>query len=433
MPATRRTVSRDARQTPPYTLNGATKAQLATLTVASLKSHLKHFKLPVAGVKTALVDRLHSHLAGNQEMVTDNPQPAANTEAYGAAATGSQQVSTQNPQSQQIDGANGLPQNIIDQLRTIVQEAQTSRGTGTTDMNPDPTDDDRLSAASVPVQRTNTTLSQSGHTSSLTNAVETPVPPVPQPTLPQRQPILPPAPVKIQEKIQKGEYIDFSTLSPKSMFGAPEPQSQTVTIQLNSSGDNFSIQPQATGKKITSFSAWMEAWNVYMAYRISFNPSCAPYLVAYQRIITSASIKHPLHAWLSYDIKFRTKAASDPSLQWDVRDIDLWLEHFPGTGAQPNRWPCSHCGSTAHYPSNCPFRSSPANAQGGGAPTPYGGGQSAPAVTQQRPTSTPPNTCRDYNRNSCYRTNCRFLHRCEHCGGTHQGKSCLFKGQPRPN
>jgi len=66
----------------------------------------------------------------------------------------------------------------------------------------------------------------------------------------------------------------FLYSSPKSMFGAPEPQSQTLTIQLNPSGDNFSVQPQATGKKITSFSAWMEAWNVYMAYRTHSTPHC---------------------------------------------------------------------------------------------------------------------------------------------------------------
>ena len=30
-------------------------------------------------------------------------------------------------------------------------------------------------------------------------------------------------------------------------------------------------------------------------------------------------------------MRFRTKAANDPSLRWDIRDLDLWLECFPGT------------------------------------------------------------------------------------------------------
>jgi len=113
MPARRRIASREAHQNPPYTLNGATKAQLAALTVASLKSHLKHFKLQVAGNKTALVNRLYSHLAGIQDDANDSPQAATNTEAHGVAAISSQQISlSQTTQSQQRDGLNGLPQHL---------------------------------------------------------------------------------------------------------------------------------------------------------------------------------------------------------------------------------------------------------------------------------------------------------------------------------
>ena len=92
----------------------------------------------------------------------------------------------------------------------------------------------------------------------------------------------------------------------------------------------------------------MEEWNVYQAHHMSLNPLCALYLIAYQRIITSASTSHPLQTWVSYDEKFHTKAASDPSLRWDIRDLVLWLEHFPGTAVQPSHWPCNHCVSSTH-------------------------------------------------------------------------------------
>ena len=72
----------------------------------------------------------------------------------------------------------------------------------------------------------------------------------------------------------------------------------------------------------------MEAWNTHLAILIDHAPACAPQLVAYQRIITSASNHYPLVAWLNYDICFRTLAASDPSQRWDVRLTDLWLECF---------------------------------------------------------------------------------------------------------
>ena len=113
------------------------------------------------------------------------------------------------------------------------------------------------------------------------------------------------------------------------------------------------------GSQITLFAVWMEAWNVYLAVHMSINPSCATHLIAYQRIKTLANSQYPLYAWLSYDMRFRTKAANDPSLRWDIQDLDLWLECFPGTSSQTNHWPCNHCGGTTYYPINCPFHPSP--------------------------------------------------------------------------
>lgn len=73
----------------------------------------------------------------------------------------------------------------------------------------------------------------------------------------------------------------------------------------------------------------MEAWNIYLAILIDHSPACAPQLVAYQRIITSASINYLFATWLNYDVQFGTLAASDPSLHWDVHHTDLWLQWLP--------------------------------------------------------------------------------------------------------
>jgi len=181
---------------------------------------------------------------------------------------------------------------------------------------------------------------------------------------------------------------------------------------------------------------------VYLAHCILLNPSCALYLVAYKRIITSTSISNPLQSWISYNVKFCTKAASDPSLRWDIWDLDLWLENFPGKTSQPI---IGHIVIVV-YPSNCPFLSSPSQTNGGG-PSAYGGppahgggppthGGGSPAYRRRPPTSTNsqqqpvlfyPNTCCDFNRSNCHRANCRFTHSCENCGGP---RSCPFKGQP---
>ena len=182
---------------------------------------------------------------------------------------------------------------------------------------------------------------------------------------------LPPAPPRVKEKIISGEFVDFATLLPSAMFSGSvaADTSESLTVQLTPMGNDLSVCPQPPAKKVTSFTSWMEAWNIYLAILIDHSPV---QLVAYQRIITSASAQYPLAAWLNYDIQFRTLAASDPSLHWDTRHTDLWLQCVTAASTSAIRWPCSHCGATNHYPRNCPFRS-----------------QAIPAPTNgQRPTTT---------------------------------------------
>jgi len=169
----------------------------------------------------------------------------------------------------------------------------------------------------------------------------------------------------------------------------------------------------------------MEAWSLYLAVRVALNPPSAPHLILYQCINTSANSQRPLHAWMSYDIKFHTKAANDPTLRCDTRGLHLWLEYFPGTLSQSTHWPCTYFGSTTHYPAQCTFCSSPTKTHRGGQP---------PISSQQCSTSVIPNTCQDFNRSNCYCANCTFTHRFEACGWTpvspHQGTSTLSKPLP---
>ena len=85
----------------------------------------------------------------------------------------------------------------------------------------------------------------------------------------------------------------------------------------------------------------MEAWNVYAS------------------TLLSANLQLPLSSWMSYDIRFRTLAASNPALCWDIRHTDLWLECLTISRTSTSaRWPCPHCNSLYHFPDRYPFRSS---------------------------------------------------------------------------
>ena len=169
----------------------------------------------------------------------------------------------------------------------------------------------------------------------------------------------------------------------------------------------------------------MEAWNVYLAVRIDLNPS-------WHAILDCVPEDYHLHQFQvrtlhGYDVKFRIKAASDPSLKWDVLDSGLWLECKTAHSVQSTRWPFSNCGSTTHYPNNCLICFSDPSCNEG---QQHLTGWSFSPTSQQKPT---PNTCGDYNHSTCNCTFSKFSHRCEYCGENHRGTRCSVNGQPRPH
>ena len=75
----------------------------------------------------------------------------------------------------------------------------------------------------------------------------------------------------------------------------------------------------------------MQAWNIYLTVMLTHNPTWALELLGYQRIITSADHAFSLKPWLQYDRHFYTLAASNPSLCWDQRHLELWCEAMATT------------------------------------------------------------------------------------------------------
>jgi len=97
------------------------------------------------------------------------------------------------------------------------------------------------------------------------------------------------------------------------------------------------------------------AWNIYASILLLAKPSKALEMLGCQCIIASLNLRFPITTWMTYDIKFRTLAASYPSLRWDILHLDTWAECISMPITQPEHWPCPHCGSMYHYPQRCPF------------------------------------------------------------------------------
>ena len=141
-------------------------------------------------------------------------------------------------------------------------------------------------------------------------------------------PLIPPVPARLRTRILSGEYIDFNTLLAHAIFSVRDPPNaqqhmQTFTLQMSSQSGELHLAPTPShSKKINSFALWMVAWNLYVSTILSAKPSRALEMFGYQCIITSLNLHLPLSAWMTYDIKFHTLAASYPMLRWDVRHLD---------------------------------------------------------------------------------------------------------------
>ena len=206
-----------------------------------------------------------------------------------------------------------------------------------------------------------------------------------------------PVPAELQQQIIRGEFVDFAVLLHKTSF--VDAAQQTT--------QHYTHKPPA----ISSFSMWMQAWNIYLSVILTHNAARALELIGYQRIITSANQSLPLKAWLQYDGQFRTLAASNPHLRWDLRHAELWYEAMatPNTQRDTKRWPCPYCGAKNHFPENCPrslFRDS---SQYNRPPN-----RRAPGAT----------ICGDFNNGQCTRNTCNFQHICLSCKGPHPRVSC---------
>ena len=106
-------------------------------------------------------------------------------------------------------------------------------------------------------------------------------------------------------------------------------------------------------------------------------------------------------------MQFRTLAASNPQLQWNLRHSEFWLDNLAS-----QTWPCTYCGSTSHFPNRCPRY-------------PFRTGHLSNDNASQQDNGYRLFTCRDINNPTCQRNPCCYQHCCQHCGSpTHPAYRC---------
>ena len=200
----------------------------------------------------------------------------------------------------------------------------------------------------------------------------------------------------LEDKILRGEYIDFCLLLPDFMYRSQAPALQ-LRYEDSSPGSQGSPLTLVRRKKsvIDTFQKWLDAFTAYMLVIVAVHPSRALELLKYQQTISKAVTKFKGLAWLTYDEQFRRRAAYDLSKPWDKIDLELWTVTFSGL-AKPH---CSVCSSAYHPAEDCP---------------------------NQDPSRKPrcqALVCFDFNKPSgCQRRSCYFPHHCRRCGSSNHAQ-----------
>ena len=208
----------------------------------------------------------------------------------------------------------------------------------------------------------------------------------------------------LEDKILRGEYIDFCLLLPDTIYRSQSPALQ-LRYDESSPGSQGSPLTLVKRKKpvIDTFQKWLDAFTTYMLVIVAAYPTRSLELITYQQIISRAVSKFKGLAWLSYDEQFRRRTAYDLSLPWDKIDLELWTVTFSGL-AKPH---CSVCSSPYHHSDDCPNQD--------------------PSRKPRRPALV----CFDFNKPSgCQRQSCHFPHNCRRCGSnTHAAFHCRSSRQ----
>ena len=196
----------------------------------------------------------------------------------------------------------------------------------------------------------------------------------------------------LEDRILRGEYVDFSLLLPETLY-----QTQTPSLQLcykeSPPGSLGSPLTVVKRKKpvVDSFQKWLDVFIACMLVIVTAYPNRAVELIKYQQILSHAVTKLKGLAWYTYDEHFRRRAARDLTIAWDRIDIELWVVTFTGT-TKPH---CSICSSPYHQSDDCPH---------------------------QEPSKKPRRSalvCFDFNKPSgCQRRTCHFPHNCRRCGSS---------------
>ena len=247
--------------------------------------------------------------------------------------------------------------------------------------------------------------------------------------------ILPPIPSATLLRIRRGEFVNFDNLLPSADPLATDDYSIEYSTPTGGSKPKLSLVSGSHGRpKITDFTTWLSAWNIYLQAMVVYHPHLCSQLVSYQTTITRFSTQYSMTAVLTYDRLFRYYISNKQLVRWDaINDnlFNLYVRCAPKTL-------CYTCRSYGHISSNCPQQKGQ-NSHNSYIPTSVsatgvsGNREELPFRAPQRQPSmggaARMRTCFFYNnrRGQCEKRDCPYPHKCRQCFGPHPESDCPTK------
>ena len=228
------------------------------------------------------------------------------------------------------------------------------------------------------------------------------------------------------DKIEAGEYIDFTELPPargKSRSILPAVEGQVLVVQA--------VDLLQSRRVIPDLATWLQCFAIYAAVIASKQPSCLPDLLAYMSIIAKASQKFLWPSWVVYDQNFRQEAASCGNSEWARVDPGIYAQCFTDMAIGSEGW-CKHCQSIEHTSERCPLvpaypNSMEAGLQGRIKSQRRPGAALVPPPQKRVQMAYPDDYRIKFNRfkGDCkFGKACRFPHVCSACKGPHPVSMC---------
>ena len=229
---------------------------------------------------------------------------------------------------------------------------------------------------------------------------------------------LQPIPARLVRRIVAGEFVEMRDLLTDNV--ALHDQLEAVQGPLLTPSTPGALRARL--REVPSLISWVYCFTAYIKVRTQDETTRD--MLSYCRLIIREALRHGGQGWQDYDRSFRSQAAIDRSLRWNVLLPDLQASTILGQRAGGGSY-CSLCRGVDHSAAQCALAIiqqpliSPQPPPVASVPS----SSSRRLVPPSGRTSRP--VCTSWNSGACiYPGSCSYRHVCATCNLRHRAKDC---------